>query len=137
MPDLVPNQKELTTKKTKCSGKIKDEYYTAINLNVLQEAMKELSGSAFKLWVYLGKNQDNYTFALSRVDAMNWCGFSRNTFTNAFAELEKEGYLVQDKNKKYHYDFYESPHRIVVTTHKEDAPQTKEEFNKEWYGVKN
>ena len=57
--------------------------------------------------------------------------------TPTLVELEKEGYLVQDKNKKYHYDFYESPHRIEVTTHKEAAPHTKEEFNKEWYGVKN
>lgn len=136
MPELVPNQRELTTKKTKCSGKVKDEYYTATNLNALKEAMKTLSGSAFKLWVYLGKNQDNYTFALSRADAMSWCGFSRNTFTKAFEELEKEGYLVQDKDKKYHYDFYELP-QIEVTTHKKDAPQNKEEFNNEWYDVKN
>lgn len=136
MPDLVPNQREYTTNKAKCSGKQANEYYTPVNLLALKEAMKTLSGTAFKMWMYLGKNQDNKTFALSKVDVMNWCGFSRNSYTNAFKELEKAGYLIQDSDRKHHYDFYEIA-QIQVTTHKEDVTKNEEEFNKEWYDVKN
>lgn len=56
--------------------------------------MGKLSGNAFKMWVYLGKNKDNYTFALSKVDTLDWCGFSKNTYTSAFNELVKAGFLI-------------------------------------------
>jgi hypothetical protein len=36
-----------------------------INLNALECAAINLKSGAFKLWVYLAQNQNNYTFALS------------------------------------------------------------------------
>lgn len=123
MVETVANQRTVTTKKEKCSGNVAAEYYTPINLNALKEAMKELSGSAFKMWVYLGKNQNNYTFALSKVDAMAWCGFSKNTYTAAFNELVKEGYLVRAAENSNHYDFYEvarKQEQPIITVHKEE-----------------
>ena len=89
--------------------------------------MSSLSPNAFKMWVYLGKNQNNYTFALSRVDTLKWCGFSKNTYTTVFNELEKKGYLV--KSKGNHYDFFEippkEPEEPTITIHKELDTQPK------------
>ena len=41
---------------------------------------------------FSGAEENNYTFALSKVDTMAWCGFSKNTYTAAFNELVKEGF---------------------------------------------
>ena len=120
----VPNQRTITTKKAAHSGSKAEEYYTPINLIALKEAMQHLGGNAFKMWCYLGKNQNNYTFALSKVDTMAWCGFSKNTYTAAFNELVKEGYLIESKEGSSHYDFYEvsqlPPKEPTITVHKEE-----------------
>ena len=115
----VPNQRVITTHKEKC-GKDKENFYTIINLFALESAASNLSGSAFKLWIYLAKNQDRYKIALSRVDTMRFCGFSKNTYTAAFGELVDKGYLIQRDNNTY-YDFYEKPQEetIIVKIHKE------------------
>ena len=121
------NQRVITTRKEKCSNKNKKEYYTITNLIALELAMSSLSPNAFKMWVYLGKNQNNYTFALSKVDTLKWCGFSKNTYTSAFNELEDKGYLV--KSKSNHYDFFEippeEPEEPTITIHKELDTQPK------------
>ena len=89
----------------------------------MQEAMLKLGGNAFKMWCYLGKNQNNYTFALSKVDTLAWCGFSKNTYTAAFKELVEEGFLVASDSKKNHYDFYEVSQKKevepTITVHKD------------------
>ena len=60
------NQKLLTVSKEE-KGK-----HTIINLKALQEASRVLQGEAFKLWLYIVKNQDGYKFALSSADALSW-----------------------------------------------------------------
>lgn len=121
----VENQRTITTNKEPCSKKSAAEYYTAINLNALELAMSTLSPNAFKMWVYLGKNQNNYTFALSKVDTLKWCGFSKNTYTTVFRELEGKGYLVERQDGSKHFDFYEIPReeedQPVITIHKQQS----------------
>lgn len=114
----VPNQRVIKTHKEKC-GKDDKKYYTVINLKALAEAANNLSGSAFKMWIYLAKNQNNYKFALSKVDATSFCDFSKNTYYSAFAELEEKGYLIQGNCATY-YDFYE------VTKKKKEDKKNKE-----------
>lgn len=125
--ETVENQRVITTNKEPCSSKSADQYYTAINLKALELAMSSLSPNAFKMWVYLAKNQNNYTFALSKVDTMAWCGFSKNTYTAAFNELVKEGYLIESKEGSSHYDFYEvsqlPPKEPTITVHKEEPKE--------------
>lgn len=121
--ETVANQRVITTKKEPCSKKAATQYYTAINLKALELAMSSLSPNAFKMWVYLGKNKDNYTFALSKVDTLKWCGFSKGTYSKAFDELEDKGFLVKSKENSNHYDFYELPKEEeedlpVITIHK-------------------
>lgn len=57
-----PNQKTITVEKEKCD---KQHLYTTINLLALETAGAELKAGAFKLWVYIAKNQNNFTFGLS------------------------------------------------------------------------
>ena len=125
MLETVQNQRTITTKKEPCSKK-ETEHYTAINLSALEKAMHDLSPNAFKMWVYLGKNQNNYTFALSKVDTLKWCGFSKNTYSTAFKELVEEGYSIQSDKQSNHYDFYEvsqkqeEEEQPTITVHKEE-----------------
>ena len=42
-----------------------DNIYATTNIQALQEAMKNLNNSSFKLWCYLNKNQEHYHFELS------------------------------------------------------------------------
>ena len=88
------------------------------NLDGLQYAMIDLKGEALKLWLYLGKNQNGYTFGLSKVDAMKWGIGSKSSYDRAVKELIEKGYLVETSAN--HYDFYEVPkvEEITVTIHK-------------------
>ena len=94
------------------------------NLDALQYAMIDLKGEAFKLWVYIGKNQNGYTFALSKVDAIKWGVGSKSSYDRAVKELIEKGYLVE--RSKNHFDFYEIPRveEITVTVNKEHADFT-------------
>jgi hypothetical protein len=67
--------------------------------------MLSLSGEAFKMWVYFNKNQNNYSFSLSRAEAIKSGIGSASSYTRAFAELVKKGYLIE--TSKGHYTFNE------------------------------
>lgn len=114
--NTVANQKVITTTKEKCD---KDNPYTAINLATLQDAMIDLTDKTFKLWMYISKNQNGYTFALSAVDAIKWGMGSRSSYNRAVKELIEKGYLV-DKGGN-HFDFFERPRltKVTVTVNKE------------------
>jgi hypothetical protein len=71
----------------------------------MREAMLYLKPNTFKLWCYMAKNQNNYTFALSCVDACGFCNFTKPTYLKAVQELIDVGYLVE--TSKNHYDFFE------------------------------
>jgi len=77
--------------------------------------MLSLKGETFKLWCYLNKNQNGYTFALSKVDALNWGIGSKSSYDRAIAELIEKGYLVNIQGNSY--NFYELPRakEIIVT----------------------
>jgi hypothetical protein len=111
------NQKVITTMKAMCDS---DHYYSTVNIDAASRAMTLLKPNTFKLWFYLGKNQNNYTFALSKVDAMRFCNISRSTYLAGINELIEYGYLVQDKNGTNHYNFYEMPieEEMIITVNK-------------------
>lgn len=102
----VPNQRTIKTNKEPCN---KNNLYTQINLKALQQAMNTLKPTTFEMWLYMAKNQNNYPFALSKVDCLQWCNFSESTYSTAFKELVNTGYLIQSKEDSNHYDFYETP----------------------------
>lgn len=96
----VPNQKKIN--KEICNS---TNLYATINLEALNAAMKDLTKiGAFKLWMYLSKNQDGYEFDLSCADCGTW-GIKKDTYHNAVNELINKGYLI--KNSKNRYIFRE------------------------------
>lgn len=98
------NQKTVQVKKMKCD---KQHLYTRINLEAMQSAMKELKKvGAFKLWLYLAKNQDQYRFDLSCEDCKRW-GVKADSFHTGINELIKKGYL--QKVSGNFYIFHEMP----------------------------
>lgn len=100
----VPNQKIVTVQKETCDSA---HLYAMYNLEALRLAMLDLKGETFKLWCYLGKNQSNYEFALSKVDALNWGLGSKSSYDRAVKELIEKRYLVETSPN--HYDFFEIP----------------------------
>lgn len=53
MPKTVPNQKTIRVNKEVCD---KHNLYTAINLEAMEQAARDLEAGAFKLWCYFAKN---------------------------------------------------------------------------------
>jgi hypothetical protein len=74
--------------------------------------MINLKGETFKLWCYINKNQNNHTFALSKVDAIKWGIGSKSSYDRAVRELIEKGYLVETSSN--HYNFYEKPKDEVI-----------------------
>ena len=107
MIQVNPNQKTIKVKK-ESSDKV--NLYAKYNINALQVAMGSLKGESFKLWCYLNKNQNNYTFALSKVDAINWGIGSKSSYDRGIAELIEKGYLVKISGNTYY--FYELPQKL-------------------------
>ena len=85
------NQKTVKTIKEPCN---KQNYYTAINLQALQDAGAVLSGDGFKMWVYFSKNQDGYQQQLSSKHAQETFKLSKRRYDNAIKELIDLGFLV-------------------------------------------
>ena len=103
--ETVPNQKVVQIQKEKVG---KNNLYAVISLKGIDEAAT-LPKTAFKLWVYLVKNQDKYSFALSCKDFCRWAGVSKNTYETAVKELIECSYLVQKEEGSNVYIFYEMP----------------------------
>ena len=101
----VPNQRVITINKATCDMKHK---YTVNNLDSLDEAAGRLVQKAsFKLYIYLAKNQDKYSFNLSSSHFMQWANVGSTAYNTAFNELVREGYLIQKEGTKVIYTFYD------------------------------
>ena len=70
---------------------------------------KRFGPYALQLYLYLAKNADRYTFALSPQAAENEAGITKTTFHKYINLFIAEGYLVQRSGNTY--DFYESPRK--------------------------
>ncbi len=119
-----PNQKTITTKGAEHAN-TKTGKYGLFNINAMQEAMTLLKPNTFKLWCYMAKNQNNYTFALSCVDACGFCKMTKKTYLSCVQELIDTGYLINTNGN--HYDFYEKlpkVEEIQVTVKKSDEEFT-------------
>lgn len=118
-----PNQKII-----RISGKEArdtNNLYARINIQAMFEAMKALTPTNFQVWLYLAKNQDNYTFAFSPAAAAIETGLKKQALQEGIRVLEKLNYLIKRENNSNIYDFYELPKEeqdedIEITIHKEE-----------------
>lgn len=79
-----------------------------MNLIALQQAMKDLKGSSFKLWTYFNKNQDNYRFELSQKACAEW-GIKKDSYYSAVKDLIEKRYLVPLTQESNIFCFNEIP----------------------------
>lgn len=83
----------------------------------VMDAMKELNGNAFKLYMYLASNADDYKGGLSKQAIMNATGISEKGYRNSLEELKEKGYFkktdfwLKDNNGEEVplYDFFTIP----------------------------
>ena len=108
----VANQKNLELHKQEKATK--DELIAVRSQKAERLAAKNLSPSAFKVWLYVTANKNGYSFDLSSADVADAYGVSARSFTAAMKELETAGYIVPKTDKKRYYDFYDMPQPIVV-----------------------
>ena len=126
----VPNQRVLTVNKEQCN---KENLYTMNNIKAIDEAASRLiSKAGFKLYIYIAKNQDKYSFALSSSDFCLWSGCGISAYRSAFKELEDKGYLIKSEDQENRYTFYDKS-RIENKEVIIDIPKEKVEEIKEFY----
>ena len=124
MPQIktVPNQRVISVNKAPAD---KGHLYTCINLQALNMACRTLQSKAgVKLYLYLAKNQDKYTFALSSADFMEWAGVKRDAYNSAFKELEEQGYLSSIGGNRY--AFYEAGKSPTFADNPNSKPTPKD-----------
>ena len=112
----VNNQKLIFVKKAPCN---KAKLYATINLQALDNAAKVLNTPAgLALYIYLAKNQQDYTLALSNTAFKNWCGFGKTAYNSAVAELIEKGFLVHKEGfDKDSYEFRDYGNIEIKDTH--------------------
>ena len=104
-----PNQNIIQVKKEKTD---KENYYCKINLSALELAAIDLKSGAFKLWVYLSKNQDYFTFGLSNKAVAEQFGIKKDQYDSAVKELITKGYLIE--TSKNHFQFKELAEKTTI-----------------------
>ena len=83
-----------------------DSPYCIVGIDEMFVAMNALTGSGFKLYMYLCRNKDNSVWTLREKHVLDSTGLSRNTYYKAINDLKTQGYILEDDDQM---DFYESP----------------------------
>lgn len=107
MPNTYPNQEIIVRRKDML--KDADHPYAKVNIQVAQDAMKELKGYEFQLYMLLTMNQIDFEMAFSPLALSQKYGGSDKTWRSAKKTLIDKGYLVETSSK--HYEFMEIPVR--------------------------
>ena len=112
----VPNQRIIYIERS--SADVRKDYFK-IGHKQLTKVASDLGGNAFKLYIYLADNKDNYKLELSSKHFIEWSGTSDSTYDRAFKELKDKQYLIQAPDKKNVYLFDEES-RNYTERHQED-----------------
>lgn len=125
-----PNQRIIYIQRA--SADVRKDFFK-IGHKQLNKCVNDLSGNAFKFYIYLANNKDNFKLELSSSDFIQWSGTSDSTYDRAFKELKEKQYLIQAPGKKNVYLFVEESQNYEER-HKEDIIKlTDEEIIKELF----
>ena len=105
---LYPNQRGITIHKELIQQGSKEPFLAVKNVSLFY-AMKDLTNSAFKVYIYFLANRDKYRMGISPAAIKNQTGVCIETARKAIRELEIKGYIVYAGDMKYH--FFEIPHK--------------------------
>ena len=103
-----PNQKKVITQKqtpSKASGK----QYLAVYTETLQNAAKDLTFSAFKVYLWFLSNRNDYEDVFSPALISEAWGGDRDTLRDSFKVLVDKGYLTLKEGTKATYIFTDKP----------------------------
>lgn len=112
----VPNQRIIYIKRDSDNAK---KNFFKIGHKQLEKAANDLKGNAFKLYIYLANNKNNYKLELSSKHYIQWSGSSDGTYDRAFKELKDKGYLEPAKEHKNVFLFVEES-KTYNDRHKDD-----------------
>lgn len=105
-----PNQQDIVAYKNQKVININklrhDKNFIQVGSDECFMAMKALSPSAFKLYVYLMDNKHGYKMALSQVRVSGKTGIKKTAYHSAVNELIDKGYLVKYDSRAADYDYY-------------------------------
>ena len=76
----------------------------------MQNASMNLKDGAFKLWLYLAKNQNNEKWILSQKEREKW-GIKKDSYYRGIEQLKEKKYLVEVGDSEF--DFYEGTYKIL------------------------
>ena len=82
------------------SKKYNSPYLIAYQRN-LEDAMKELTASTFKVYICLLCNKHNYTIEFSPEHISNVAGICKDSARRALLQLEECGYIKKIDDNKY------------------------------------
>lgn len=122
-----PNQRIIYITRSSLNSK----KYFKIGAEQLKKAACDLGGNAFKFYIYLCGNKDNYRLELSSKDFIEWSSTSDSTYDRAFKELTEKDYLIKSPDIKNVYLFVEES-KSYSERHPEDKIKVsdKEEIKK-------
>lgn len=101
-----PNQKTITIQKTEVEkGNGKNKPYLIAYVDIIEAAARDLSNTAFKLYMYLLSNSNGYISAFSPKDVSERYGCSVDSARDAFKTLEAKGYIALEEGMKAKYIF--------------------------------
>lgn len=118
-----PNQKVVTIHKSAIAN---GDLYLRVKLDDMFVAMQNLTSSAFKIWLYLSSNLEDYTLALSCADVCAACGLSERTFHKAVNELIDKNYIVQIHGNTYDFNTYPNSANSLININIPNNEQPQE-----------
>lgn len=131
------NQFKITIKEPSKVDKGEKVRFVNIPTDVWQKASQELSGTAFKVWMYLNANQKDFSCDFSPADIEAKTGASTTSVKRARAELCEKGYLVEGKSNN-ELEFYCVPQdnrnaeKRIFTIFNEEVYLTYKELEKKY-----
>ena len=131
------NQFKITIKEPSKVDKGEKVRFVTIPNDVWQKASQELSGTAFKVWIYLNANQKDFSCDFSPADIEAKTGVCISSVKNARAELCEKGFLVEGKSNN-ELEFYCVPQdnrnaeKRIFTIFNEEVYLTYKELEKKY-----
>ena len=121
-----PNQYSIVINReaVKTSSGKNRPYLIAYNDN-LTTAMKKLSGTAFKVYIYLLSNKDNYKLEYSPQAIANEIGISKDSARKALKEFEVKRYIIPDREHPSSLQFYEYNSYVEESSNPNDFQEIK------------
>lgn len=103
----------------------KNRPYLIVYNDNLTTAMKKLSGTAFKVYIYLISNKDNYKLKYSPQAIANEIGIGKDSARKALKEFEAKRYIIPDREHPSSLQFYEYNSYVGESSNPNDFEELK------------